>query len=255
MSQLVSDPPKILYKFRSEFTRDIKHLLIDRQLYLPPPHTLNDPFDCYPSIEIPPPSEYQRIVDLMLKECPPDEHDEVIKRCKLLFSSPIHRQSFLDEFYKNDLGSLGVASLSACRDHPLLWAHYGGNFSGFAVGYRAQDEDGFEAIPAIPVAYVPERPKLSPFLGSNWLDVLFTKSLHWSYEEEWRYVRMPNDGGHGPFEVPRNSILEVCLGPRITPEDRSAVISAASELDDKPKIYDVKLKTDVYGFFFDLVNE
>ena len=185
-----------------------------------------------------------------LVNAPLAQQDEVRRRCNLLLDSPVHQNRFAEEFHENHLGRHGVVTLSSSREDPLLWAHYGGSFAGFAVGYRAVDDGELEALPAVPVEYATDRPKISPFGATDWLRVLFTKSVHWSHEREWRYVRMAEDGGHGLLPVPLGSILEVCLGPRMVPADRDSVIRAARNLPDAPRVLQARLHPDRYGLIF-----
>lgn len=254
MAQLRKDAPPVLYKFRGDIERDVKCLLVDQHLFLPSPGALNDPFDCYPAIDLPPPEDRERLMEAEVAGAPPGLEAEVRRRCNLLLSSPLHRCRYLDEFYEKDLGRLGVLTLSASRDHPLLWAHYGASFAGFVVGYRARDEARYEALPAVPVKYTKVRHRMLPFGEDDWLGVLFTKSTHWGHEQEWRYVRMEDDGGHGMFSVPRDCILEVCLGPRMKPAQRDLVVRAARALPDSPQILQARLDPERFGLLFDDID-
>jgi hypothetical protein len=91
---------------------------------------------------------------------------------------------------------------------------------------------------------------MSPFGEEDWFKILYSKSEHWSYEEEWRYVRMAEDGGVGMMAVPANSIVEVCLGPKMAAGDRDIVIEAARALPDQPRILQVELDRRSYGLRF-----
>ena len=255
MGQFIVQAPAVLYKYRANVSRDVKCLLVDRCLYLASPLELNDPFDCFPSVIAPALDNHEQfIADEVAKAPPGVEQDEVRRRCKLLLTSEAHRQRFGREFYREDIGRLGVLSLSASRDEPLLWAHYAMNAAGFAVGYRARDERELDALGAVPLRYTTRRPLLNPFDGENWLEILFTKSVHWAYEREWRYVRMAEDGGTGVMTVPPNSIVEVCLGPNMSAADREVVIEAARALPDRPRILQVSLDGKCYGLTFDQVG-
>lgn len=252
MAQLVKDPPAILYKYRGNVGRDLKCLLVERCLYLASPLALNDPFDCFPAITTPDVVDYEEFISSQIAKAPPGIGEkEVRRRCRLLLTSEAHRKRYSEEFYREDLGKLGVLSLSAPRDEPLLWSHYASNAAGFAVGYRARTDGTLEALGAAPVRYTMQRPAMDPFDDKeDWFRILFTKSKHWSYEQEWRYVRMTQDGGVGVMTVPHNSIVEVCLGPKMTASDRDAVIKAARALADQPRIVQVQLDSACYGLKF-----
>jgi Protein of unknown function (DUF2971) len=251
MGQFVAHAPEILYKYRSDVGRDLKCLLVDRCLYLASPLKLNDPFDCFPGVDVPTPPNIEQFISAEIAKLPPEcDKEDAWHRCHLLLTSEVHRQRFGREFYRKDIGRLGVLSLSAPRDEPLLWAHYANNAAGFSVGYRARDDGEFEALGALPIKYSTQRPAINPFGGENWLEILFIKSGHWAYEREWRYVRMINDGGVGLMTVPANSIVEVCLGPNMSAFDREVVVEAARKLPDRPRILQVQLKPKRYGLTF-----
>lgn len=255
MPQFRTDSPAILYKYRADIARDVKCLLVDRRLFLAPPLALNDPFDCFPAIAVPVVGDHEAFIASEMAKAPPGyDPAEVRTRCHRILTSEVDRQRFLKEFYREDLGRLGILSLSASRDQPLLWAHYAKNGAGFAVGYRARDEGEFEALGGVPVRYSTRRPVMSPFGEEDWLGILFTKSNHWSYEQEWRYVRMIEDGGVGMMTVPPNSIAEVCLGPKMTSNDSNAVIRAARALPDQPRIVQAELDRESYGLKFVELN-
>ena len=254
MAQFLNNPapPPILYKYRGDVARDIKCLLVERCLYLASPLKLNDPFDCFPTIAAPPTEEHERIIETEVANLPQGYPEaEIRKRCRLLLTSETHRRRFVKEFHEKDLGQVGVLSLSVPRDEPLLWAHYARNGEGFCVGYRGCDDGDLEAIGAFPVIYSTQRPTMNLFSDKeDWPRIFHSKSEHWSYEQEWRYVRTAEEGGPGLMTVPPNCIVEVCLGPKMASDDRKAVIKATRELPDNPRIFDVELDHGSYGLKF-----
>ncbi len=254
MPQFLRHTPAVLYKYRGDIPRDVPCLLEQRELYLASPATLNDPFDCYPFLQIPAEAELQPLIEAEVASVDPSHALEMRRRCELLISSRSARVRFMRELYDQDISKLGVLSLSVPRDHPLLWAHYARNASGFAVGYRARDDNAGEAIAAIPVRYRTDRPRISPLGPVNWLHALFTKPEPWSYEQEWRYVRTPEDGGAGVMTVPQGAIVEVCLGPRMSQPDRQRTIAAARLLPDEPRVLQAVLHLHKYEMEFELLD-
>ena len=251
MTQLHSNPPMTLYKYRGDVGRDVECLMAKRRLYLASPLKLNDPFDCNPRVIIPKVDNLEGFIEREVAKAPlGSDVVDIRNRVRLLMTSDAHLRSFANEFHREDLGQIGILSLSSPRDHPLLWAHYADNGRGFSVGYRAQTDGDFEALGAAPVIYSDYRPIQSPFEETDWYEVLHTKSKHWSYEEEWRFVRLKEEGGHGMIEVPPKSIVEVCLGPRMSEFDQSIVVDAARSLPDQPTIYRVHLDSNSFGLHF-----
>lgn len=254
MAQLRTDAPSVLYKLRGiqSFRRDLQNLLQERKVYLAKPSSFNDPYEFFPKIRIPAPSQRTRWINKAVKERPFGVSEaEIRRRCQLLCTSARHRWNFLKEFREEDLDSSGVATFSRSIDCPVLWAHYASDHRGFAVGYRGRTDGDKEAFPAFPVLYRKIRPSLYPFGPEpNWLSILRTKSPSWKYEGEWRYVRLPEDGGSGLMDVPENAIVEVRLGLKISKWHASRVMAAARRLPDAPRVLRARLRPDTFDLEF-----
>lgn len=137
--------------------------------------------------------------------------------------------------------------LSLCAEvkNPLLWAHYANCHRGVAFEFdacytgRIAEEISFTA--AEPVRYRKRIPRaysqkdliestlgLSslPDAAQTWLPLMLTKSLEWSYEKEWRIVRIAGEEGRSLFTdiafSPR-SLSRIFLGCRILTRDRRAI--------------------------------
>ncbi|HWB01626.1 MAG TPA: DUF2971 domain-containing protein [Verrucomicrobiales bacterium] len=100
---------------------------------------------------------------------------------------------------KSDFDSLGVLSLTEKPESLVIWAHYGRNHTGFAIGFdpghaflSKQDEDNQILPPLKRVVYTKERPCLPVFDSgeshTRW-DYLFHKNAEWTYEGEWRMIK------------------------------------------------------------------
>jgi len=109
---------------------------------------------------------------------------------------------------------VGVLSMSAIADNILLWAHYADAHQGLCLIFDAMND--FFA-PAQEVQYARLRPEINPVSDSDdsmMESALLTKSLHWSYEEEWRLVQYLR--GPGVYTYPQGALLGVILGARIS---------------------------------------
>jgi hypothetical protein len=253
MAQLHHAAPPILYKYRgtSNFQRDVQCLLRDRQLFLSAPSALNDPFDCKPTLVLPRPEDRHSWVEGVVASAPPGRERDARARSELILSSPKAAERFIEEFYTEDLCAMGVVSLSEPRDNHALWAHYGGEFAGFAVGYRGRDVEAGEALGLWPVSYSNRRPSILPAGDDpDWCSVLHTKSDHWAFEREWRHVRIKDDGGCGLMTVPTGAIVEVCLGPRMPTAHQHTVIEAARALPDRPAVLRAHISRHAFGLEF-----
>jgi Protein of unknown function (DUF2971) len=140
--------------------------------------------------------------------------------------------------------NVGLLCLSEVRDSILMWGHYTENHQGFVVGFdsdhpffsqRRSNKDEFGFLRR--VDYSPQRPQVT--LTDTTSPVWFsTKSEQWSYEMEWRIVRVLSEADHrierSPFpiclfEFAPDAVVEIIMGMRSSPsmvtEIRSVVAS------------------------------
>jgi len=131
------------------------------------------------------------------------------------------------------LQSVGIFSMSAISDHPLMWAHYGAEHAGIAIGFeRSRGAKLSDPDHCLEVYYQDDlpryregfRPQLLLGLDSegrprtimqmSFDDPVFkaairTKATTWAYEKEWRYVE--ESGGRRVWPGP---IVEIVFGLR-----------------------------------------
>jgi hypothetical protein len=112
---------------------------------------------------------------------------------------------------------LRLASFSAVKTNPLLWAHYADAHRGICIGFNTVAAS--EISRAVPVQY-----SLSPpiWRGNDrhlLASVFCTKNSDWAYEEEWRIF------GEGSefVPLPTGAISQVILGAKILPQDEGWV--------------------------------
>jgi hypothetical protein len=97
-----------------------------------------------------------------------------------------HIRHAMDELRKNYDSKFGVLCFSQDWQSPALWGHYAERHHGICLGFHAEREKVDD------VSYEPERVvvdlKNSPFQPPNEIleKLKYTKSRHWSYEEEIR---------------------------------------------------------------------
>jgi tetratricopeptide (TPR) repeat protein len=112
------------------------------------------------------------------------------------------------------LQSVGIFSMSAKPDHPLMWAHYAGEHTGICLGFkktansRLSSEENF--LQVIYSDHLPEMEKEGfnvqmsfsvddkhrlyassykiSFSDKTFQKAIVTKPTTWQYEDEWRYI-------------------------------------------------------------------
>jgi len=146
--EIKEQTPPIIYKYRTWENDFHKKILTENEVWFAHPHTLNDPYD------IRPPYNFitenidwdlasQKILDAISFFEPHLSKEElsiqVEKRISEIKESPIsyfqkNRKDYLLESSHYD--SLGVFSCCSSFKNEAMWAHYGNNHNGFAIGFK-----------------------------------------------------------------------------------------------------------------------
>lgn len=271
MSKNEQVPPEVVFKYRddSERTEDI---LKKQQIWLSSPSQLNDPLECRIG-EIPQDWEAKTILKLeqgqlmgVIGGLPPFEppkqlfslseretkqwlkrfkkltHSRRVKAMRALYSNHGIELSKPENIFKDmrkRLSSVGVFSLSETCCNELMWAHYGANHQGVALGF-SWSNDCKLANPrhCLPVTYAREKPTFKTgfknevqimvpgsgapnvqrvsFEDDVFRSTISTKTPAWEYEKEWRYV----EESHGLFDFP-GVLSQVIFGMRMSKERKN----------------------------------
>lgn len=226
-----SSIPQALYKFRplaSEADRKYaREIVVDHKLYFPSPLQFNDPFDAVPAIVMGGDrAARRRDIKALTRRVGAAElnglHPRAVMKAMRAMSIAELEQSGRQAL--NDLlAEIGLCSMSANREHVLMWAHYASSHTGICLGFQPHPFDEMSAVcRAFKVSYGEDRPRHNPLSrmepGSAF-DLMLHKAAFWEYEEEWRLVRRrPMQGpGHEPFD--RRRLTSITFGVKTTPED------------------------------------
>ena len=205
------------------------------------PAALNDPFECAVAVAyvIPDASEEnRRLAEALtqINESTPvtEEH---VQNAKQRYGSLFTRQLFAEQVSTK----FGIVSFAADPQHPLMWAHYTIDGSGFAIGY---DKSAIAKLAGangalLPVRYlggpmrIPE-PVVLASPSSNLPRFLSLKSDHWRYENESRLIVEMNEtigtgetDRHGQpvnlVRVPNEAVVRVYYTERTPPESLETI--------------------------------
>ncbi len=124
----------------------------------------------------------------------------------------------------------------------LMWGHYTSNHSGFVIEFDDQHPWFTEHLPirgqphdADDVHYDRRRPSWEIDCEGNaspHRKFVFTKSMHWAYEREYRLIRFAGTPGLEETNslslvpIPLESILSITLGINCRPETKAGITSA-----------------------------
>ncbi len=262
-AELRQSMPKIIYKFRDWGESYHKTILANRELYFAHPHSLNDPFDVrVPHNFIIGDLDYdiaREIIRERGREINPDLTDEqldleVDKRLLAFKSDPVgyYQMNRIDwNQGKSNFDKIGILSLCATFDNVSMWAHYGSNHKGFAVGFNtvelARSLDcgvGWVEYSNVPLDYF--------IMGDNFGHIykeIFRKSEIWRSEQEIRFVT----AGIGIVRdrtcyFLEKDIVEIIIGLHTSQETEQEIIQIVKQSFPNVKLYKLVLKTESYGF-------
>ncbi len=245
------------------------------------PIALNDPFEFLPAVlSYGDDDEIREIASVRLDDHLRKLFDEIADKNKWTFEAFLklyekRRNQDIEMAIKNISPSLnskmserinqytseniGVLSLSKNFNNLLMWPHYSSSHKGYVVEFdtetsffnqqankhlnrnepeRVQSEYGYPKE----IRYLNDRPNVILSQQIN-MDMFFTKSSNWCYEEEYRML-MPlefgihsgiDDGGHDVwlFKIPEESITRIFLGSRCDIDVESKALNLKNHSETK----------------------
>ena len=136
------------------------------------------------------------------------------------------------EGFESYIQKMGVICFSEEPHHILLWSHYTGNHSGICLGFCGRDEsETLKDAGIYPVKYEESYPEVD--FAQVWhmeglAKILWTKNKVWSYEKEWRMVRIE---GNELVDYP-GKLNKIIFGLRTSEADQELVRSLLRDDDD-----------------------
>jgi len=243
--------PPLLHKYLSTDSRyfqlTMHELLLHNRIRLSSRTEFNDPFDAAVALSYVSDDELTDWIETAIARHSREGDRESLVR--YVRSDPKEFQRASIDAYRGTLARVGIYSLSAVRDNPLMWAHYAASYRGVVVSFGHYNPT-FGA--ALPVRYQNQFPRMAMRNADGYEMCVAIKGRAWAYEKEWRIV-VPN-GARTWHNIPAASVRSVTCGPLCSDEDRNTV----SELVDRRlaagmppvDIYDVHLPEDRFGMEF-----
>ncbi|KUJ55624.1 DUF2971 domain-containing protein [Chryseobacterium aquaticum] len=246
----------MLYKYRenSEYTDKI---FTEQKVWLSNAKGLNDPFECtiqeiaedyinkqvkimkeahlfgfIQSMKLSPDPSKTMVLKKIKKAINLDDKHAILQKAYLKYSR-VKITNPIDTFknFDKQLQNVGIFSLSEDPINDLMWAHYGEEHCGIAIGFSNTLETVLSnKEKCLKINYSDELPKFDSdgFLmettvyssGTNlqkitlndptFIKAITTKSKSWEYEKEWRYI----EENAGTYPLP-GKISEIIFGLRI----------------------------------------
>jgi hypothetical protein len=249
----MKDYPKFFYRYY-RFDQFTERIFTKNEIYFQQPSKFNDLLDSRIAYTRGATIEeeckfLERNLPLAMPELTEREINQISK-------DPSKVEKFFYDFCKKQdkrRDELGVYCLTTLRDNILMWAHYSDYHKGFCLEFDGKDEFFQKALP---ITYLKELPtfniwdnKIGNFhkYTEELADLLLIKAEDWKYENEWRIVYTPKQGGPSVHTFPEKLLTGVIFGFRISRENRNNIIEWCKGRTIKPKMYQSTPKNRVFG--------
>ena len=259
------EPPKKLYKYFSYSDKSLA--TVEKcQIYYASPRSFNDPFDCRTRLDLSG-SEEQQLASV----------DEALLRNGVIDPDVRHQraQAFLTKATRDPatweriacgmretiLNSSAVCCLSENCCNTLMFAHYGQGHQGFCLEFDAVGDSIFakakrvryeQSYPSVRYVAAPDE------RTEGFIEALLTKSPEWSYEKEWRLVRLISNvrdaNGQSPVGVYPFSpehLTGVIFGALMQADTRDEIIKRVRAGGSQPRLLQARPGSSTYTFDID----
>lgn len=160
----------------------------------------------------------------------------------------------LDQF-QHGIEKLGILSLAQSNKNLLMWAHYANDHKGMCIEFSRESGTELADEEAIrPIHYTNNHPTLSTqslksqeSIEASMKRILYAKSEHWEYEQEWRHIIDVGDKLH-PWPAPLKTVY---FGCKTEPDDIQLVKTVLS--NSKVKYMRAKQSDSKFSLMFEPV--
>ena len=208
----------------------VRRLLLDSELYFPPPKTFNDPLDCrisfhYDSSALRIEQYWRHFVREQFPGRPMREHKARIRELVSESRTPQGRERLNEPFFEG-LDQKGIVCLGGRPNNVLMWSYYAEGHKGIAIQLNMTPEHLYairEQYFIVDVKYCRDFPRINYYESSELEKakrVFGTKAEAWAHEGEWRIVLIDQVGY---VRIPPAMIGAVILGLRIDEESEEQI--------------------------------
>lgn len=256
--------PKIVYKYRSDWTNQYhRQIITDQTLWFAAPRHLNDPYDIrtplqFDITEIENPIFFEKLKAHYISDHPNIAYLErdinIICENKMEEIRKNPRQYFENNYKQirdsNIYDRIGIFSCTKNELDETMWAHYSNNYQGFVIGFVTVELARNLLCSYGIVDYSNNTPRYS-FINSQTgddFDTYFLKSKKWEYEQEFRFFIIGDENIERAKKYPINCASELLLGTNFPDNQKNDIIKEAKRIfGNSFPIYQVRPKTEEYS--------
>lgn len=223
------------------------------------PLRFNDPFDTQIRIPFGDEEWFKKVKTVVKEEFLSINQDSSIKENEIetavnnWISYEKEKLHEAEEKWPEYAKGIRILCLSETFNNLLMWAHYTHNHEGAVLKFRKVENGEIKIQEAHKVNYLREIPRLSlatdnfiSFLQGEkdfdydqlFFDVVFTKSIDWSYEKEWRCLF---------FIENKEDLRAPVILKRILPEEIEAIYLGCNMSSEKKRSLIGLVKSQVSG--------
>lgn len=249
-----------LYKYRSLDSSDAVKWLQDvfenRRVFLNDATKFNDPFECRPCLTIDgSPLARAEFLKELTKDRFPNATKGQVKKLMRGKTALLADKSRLEKAYSQFVATVGIYCLSEKKDNLLMWAHYSDSHRGLCLEFRASEE-GSLFWEAFKVIYQDDYPVVNMMrIGEPevFRKAVLTKSTLWAYEQEWRILKIEDEGGPGNYHFPSEALTGVIFGALMKSEDKEMVKDWLKTYPSAVSVYQASLNGKRYQIDLDQI--
>ncbi|HNX55300.1 MAG TPA: DUF2971 domain-containing protein [Prolixibacteraceae bacterium] len=262
-TEIKEQTPGIIYKFRDWDNAFHKKILTEREIWFAHPESLNDPYDTRPPYNFIAENIDWDFAEAMIKEAgrtfephlSEEELDEEVEaRLSELKNDPINyflRNRIAFNSDTSHFDRIGVFSCCMSFGNEAMWAHYGNNHSGFAVGFNTIElarslkcSLGLVNYSDSPIDYY--------ILGDNrnrMTTEILQKSTKWQYEEEIRFYTYGVGINRNRSSIyPLEALEEIVFGLNTATDVIEEITKIAVDSFPEISVYKMALNPNGFGF-------
>lgn len=248
--------PDILFKYRDYSNENNKRTLFNFELFMASTSMFNDPYEgsipfMYAPEDLTPDNIFLKMLELAEYEHPDWSTQKLHEYCfegqqKDLLHDEVHIERENERNREAIDKSFGILSLTIHPKNYLMWSHYGKSHTGFCMGFDKHIL--YETVNGTisPVLYSSRLPKLKLFEGIEYFHIkqLATKSIVWSYEDEYRIVK--SNASRQVINYPKEMIKKIFLGCRMQFDDEKKIFEFVKEQKMTCEIYKLSLDKEIF---------
>lgn len=263
-----------LYKYMSAESFE-KHIINGPTIRFTRPWEFNDPFEFKPAILVNDTDNflykfnwiYDQSIENVYKKTNINLPIDIIKaifQCKKKEMAEknmlIIRDRLIEKDFFQSRLKLGVFCATSNDSNILMWSHYADNHNGVAISFDSDDnffkkfKIGFRKV-----TYREDRPTYCVGDDLN-CDIFYTKSVLWSYENEYRLVAyLDNDisrvkiDNNGVCNLPHSVIKKIIFGYRIPKDKIKKIYQKISTIEDFRSVSFYKAEMDKLEYKLNIV--